>query len=72
MDTYTCNTIHVNIYIYIYICAYKRIKEEFPEVIYLDVSHSTDLRADSHMGAHANSSTGGIDCLHYCIPGIYS
>jgi hypothetical protein len=43
------------------ILIYQLIFEEFPEVIYMDVSKSTDLRADSHMG--------GEDCLHYCIPG---
>jgi hypothetical protein len=37
------------------------INVDFPEVIYLDVTTSTLLRADSHMSEK--------DCLHYCIPG---
>ena len=37
------------------------ILTSFQKILYIDVASLTDLRRDSHIGAH--------DCLHYCIPG---
>ena len=37
------------------------ILQYHPYIIFMDVSHSTALRADSHKSAN--------DCLHYCVPG---
>lgn len=39
----------------------KLISSRFPQVLYLNVSHPTEMRRDSHVSAK--------DCLHYCIPG---
>jgi hypothetical protein len=37
------------------------LEEFYPQVFYMDIASSTNLRADSHVSAH--------DCYHYCIPG---
>lgn len=37
------------------------LTESFPQVLYLDVATSTQLRVDSHVSKE--------DCYHYCLPG---
>ena len=43
------------------------IRREFPSVVYMDVSTSTDLRADMHAGYY-DLPPSNRDCLHYRPP----
>lgn len=40
---------------------YDFLQSNFPQVLYIDVATSTNVRFDSHVSA--------TDCLHYCLPG---
>ena len=42
------------------------ISKKFSQILYIDIAHSTNYRADAHSFENENHSP---DCLHYCIPG---
>lgn len=42
---------------------HKLIREEYPWILFMNVSHSTSFRRDSH------SISNKGDCLHYCVGG---